>query len=116
VPRPRTPARGFCDNIVSYVVGDWAMVGHMRTRNDWPGITERTRRQIEKLRNLNALIAIRDGPGGSPAADTARLQAARRLSPKLVRVGLRKAAAAAGKLRAGYVIMLPATDPPIESK
>jgi hypothetical protein len=89
------------------------MTGHMRTRYDWPGMSDRTRRQIEKLRSLQVAITIRDSPGdGSPATDKVRLDAIKRIAPKSVRVGLRHAAPVSGGLRAGYVIVLPASDPP----
>jgi hypothetical protein len=93
------------------------MVGRMRTRNDWPGISDRTSRMLEKLRNLQVAIDIRDGPGGSPAADTVRLKACARLEPKSVRAGLRKAAsvAAPAGLRPGYIIRLPADPPATEA-
>jgi hypothetical protein len=88
------------------------MVGRQRYRWDWPGMSDRTHRLMEKLGNLQVAIDIRDGPGGSPAADTVRLKACKRIEPKPVRSGLRQAAPVVGGLVAGYIIRLPA-DPPV---
>jgi hypothetical protein len=94
--------------------GFGAMVGRQRYRGDWPGMTDKTHRQLEKLRNLQTAIDIRDNPGnGSPATDTTRLEAIRRIDPKGCNRGLRKVVPATGGVKAGYVIRLPATDPPL---
>jgi hypothetical protein len=69
-------------------------------------------RRLERVQNLQMLISLRDGPGGSPAADAVRLKACAKIEPKSFRQGLRKAAAPAIGLNAGYIIRIPATDPP----
>jgi hypothetical protein len=77
------------------------------------GLPDRTRRQLERLRNLHILLEVRDAPGdNSAAAKTARLAAIRRIDPPAYKGGLRNAVAAAGGLKAGYVIRLPRTAPP----
>jgi hypothetical protein len=66
------------------------MSGRQRYRGDWPGMPDRTHRQLEKLRNLHVAIELRDNLGdSSPASQAARLEAIRRIDPAGCRRGLR---------------------------
>jgi hypothetical protein len=88
------------------------MSGRQRYRGDWPGMPDRIHRQLEKMRNLQTAIDIRDDVGdGSAATQAARLEAIRRIDPKGRSRGLRKVVPVAGGLKAGYVIRLPAIEP-----
>jgi hypothetical protein len=90
------------------------MVRTIRYRGEHPTMDMVTLRRLERVRNLQTLIQIRDDPGdGSPACDANRLAACRRIDPKGYNRGLRHAAPVDGssKLRAGYVIRLPPDKP-----
>jgi hypothetical protein len=94
------------------------MVRKIRYRDEHPSMSMVTLRRLERVRNVAKLIAIRDDPGdGSPARDTVRLAACRRLElPALNRARyLRRVAlsASAGQ-NPWIVIRLPAPDPAID--
>jgi hypothetical protein len=87
------------------------MVGRQRYRGDWAGMPDRTHRMLEKLRNVQVAIEIRDDVGdGSAATKAARLEAIRRIDPVGCGRGLRNAVPVAGGAKAGWVIRLPAPE------
>ena len=89
------------------------MVRKIRYRDESPTMDMRTLRRLERVRNLDIAIKIRDDPGdGSPAHDTNRLNACRRIDPKGYNRGLRQAAPATGGIKPGWIIKLPAIEEP----
>jgi hypothetical protein len=86
------------------------VVERIRFRDEWPGMSPRTRRLLERARSLGIACALRDDVSdSSAAAKKVRLDALRRIDPargKVLRVEVPSG------LRPGYIIRLPATDQP----